>query len=57
MVIAHFDAVGIADDSKPCSNSYVWLLTMSKGKIVGATAFFDSIAFDNFWRRVQPEQN
>jgi ketosteroid isomerase-like protein len=57
VVIAHFDAVGIANDSKPCSNSYVWLLTMSKGKIVGATAFLDSIAFDNFWRRVQPEQN
>jgi ketosteroid isomerase-like protein len=57
MVVAHFDAAGIANDGKPYSNSYVWLLTMSNGEIVQATAFFDSIAFDNFWRRVQPEQN
>ncbi|GAB7522943.1 nuclear transport factor 2 family protein [Paraburkholderia sp. 2C] len=55
VVIAHFDAAGIANDGKLYSNSYVWLLTMSSGKIVRATAFFDSIAFDNFWRRVQPE--
>jgi uncharacterized protein len=57
VVVAHFDAAGIANDAKLYSNSYVWLLTMSNGKIVRATAFFDSIAFDNFWRRVQPEQN
>jgi ketosteroid isomerase-like protein len=54
VVIAHFDAAGTANDGKPYSNSYVWLLTMSNGKIVRATAFFDSIAFDDFWRRVQP---
>lgn len=57
VVIAHIDAAGIANDGKPYSNSYVWLLTMRNGKIVEATAFFDSIAFDDLWRRVQPAQN
>jgi ketosteroid isomerase-like protein len=28
---------------------------MDEGRIVKATAFFDSIAFDEFWTRVQPE--
>ncbi|MFC0577225.1 nuclear transport factor 2 family protein [Paraburkholderia solisilvae] len=56
-VVVHFDAAGTANDGKPYSNSYVWLLTMNNGKIVRATAFFDSIAFDDFWRRVQPAQN
>jgi hypothetical protein len=27
---------------------------MRDGKIVKATAFFDSIEFDDFWRRVRP---
>jgi ketosteroid isomerase-like protein len=57
IVVAHFDAAGIANDGKPYLNSYVWLLTMSNGKIVRATAFFDSIAFDDLWRRVQPAEN
>jgi ketosteroid isomerase-like protein len=48
VVVAHFDAAGIANDGKSYSNSYVWLLTMSNGKIVHATAFFDGIAFDDF---------
>jgi ketosteroid isomerase-like protein len=30
---------------------------MRDGKIVKATAFFDSIAFDEFWKRVQPKKN
>jgi ketosteroid isomerase-like protein len=28
---------------------------MKDGKIASATAFFDSIAFDDFWSRVSPE--
>jgi ketosteroid isomerase-like protein len=57
MVVAYFDAAGSANDGKLYSNSYVWLLTLNQGKIVTATAFFDSIAFDDLWRRVQPAQN
>jgi uncharacterized protein len=53
-IIVHFDGAGVANDAKPYSNSYVWLLTMRDGKVVRATAFFDSIAFDDLWQRVQP---
>jgi ketosteroid isomerase-like protein len=53
-VIALFDAKGTARDGKPYSNSYAWFLQMKDGRIVKAHAFFDSIAFDEFWRRVRP---
>lgn len=53
-VIVHFDASGTARDGLPYSNSYAWFLELSDGRIVKATAFFDSIAFDEFWRRVSP---
>lgn len=53
-VIAFFDASGTARDDRPYVNTYAWFLEMKAGKIVRANAFFDSIAFDDFWRRVQP---
>ncbi|MGE3986384.1 nuclear transport factor 2 family protein [Pseudorhodoplanes sp.] len=53
-VIALFDAQGTARDGKPYANSYAWFLQMKDGRIVRAHAFFDSIAFDEFWRRVTP---
>lgn len=54
-VVAWFDGAGTANDGKPYVNSYVWLLSMQHGKVVRATAFFDSLAFDDLWRRVQPQ--
>lgn len=53
-VVAFFDASGTARDDKPYANTYAWFLEMKAGQIVRAHAFFDSIAFDDFWRRVQP---
>ncbi|WP_237219610.1 nuclear transport factor 2 family protein [Sphingomonas arenae] len=53
-VIAFFDAAGTARDGKPYTNTYAWILEMSGGKIVRANAFFDSIAFDDLWKRVKP---
>lgn len=53
-VIAFFDAEGTALDGKPYRNTYAWILEMRGGKIVRANAFFDSIAFDDLWNRVQP---
>lgn len=53
-VVAHFDAEGTARDGGPYRNSYAWILRMDGGKIVEATAFFDAVAFDDFWRRVTP---
>jgi ketosteroid isomerase-like protein len=53
-VIALFDAAGICRDGQPYANTYAWFLQLRGGRIVKATAFFDSIAFDAFWRRVTP---
>src|SRR5262245_51396444 len=53
-VIALFDAKGTARDGKPYANSYAWFLQLRDGRIVRAQAFFDSIAFDELWRRVSP---
>jgi len=54
-VVAFFDASGTARDGQPYSNTYAWFLDMKDGRIVRAHAFFDAIAFDDFWRRVSPQ--
>lgn len=54
-VIAFFDAKGETRDGQTYANTYAWFLEMKDGRIVRAHAFFDSIAFDAFWRRVKPE--
>jgi len=53
-VIILFDAGAVARDGELYSNTYAWFLHMRDGKVADATAFFDSIAFDDLWRRVQP---
>ncbi|RDJ20325.1 nuclear transport factor 2 family protein [Bosea caraganae] len=55
-VVALFDASGTARDGKPYANTYAWFLEVRDGRITRAHAFFDSIAFDEFWRRVMPVQ-
>ena len=54
-VIAFFDATGTARDGRTYANTYAWFLEMRDGRIARAHAFFDSIAFNDFWRRVAPE--
>lgn len=56
-VVANFDGAGIANSGLSYRNSYVWLLSMKDGKVVRATAFFDSIAFNELWDKVQPAMN
>ncbi len=53
-VVVLWDGRGIARDGKPYENSYAWFLIMRDGKVVDGTAFFDAIAFNNLWSRVQP---
>ena len=53
-VIIFFDANGTARDGKPYGNTYAWFLDMRDGKVVKAFAFFDSVAFNDFWERVKP---
>jgi ketosteroid isomerase-like protein len=51
-VIVFFDASGTAKDGIPYANTYAWFLQLRDGKIIHASAFFDSIAFNELWRRV-----
>jgi uncharacterized protein len=53
-VVAFFDAEGTARDGLPYRNTYAWFLTMRENRIVKASAFFDSIAFNDLWTRVSP---
>jgi ketosteroid isomerase-like protein len=53
-VIVFFDANGTARDGKPYANTYAWFLDVRDGKVVKAHAFFDSVAFNDLWRRVSP---
>ena len=54
-VIVFFDASGTARDGRPYANSYAWFLGLENAKVVKASAFFDRIAFNDFWQRVQPD--
>ena len=53
-VIVFFDAGGVASDGVRYDNTYAWFLEFQDGHIVKAHAFFDSIAFNELWRRVRP---
>ncbi|HEV2798916.1 MAG TPA: nuclear transport factor 2 family protein [Pyrinomonadaceae bacterium] len=53
-VVAFFDASGTARDGRLYDNTYAWILEMKDGRIIRAYAFFDSIAFNDLWHRVQP---
>ena len=53
-VIVLFDGSATARDGKPYDNTYAWFLDMRDGRIVKATAFFDALAFNDLWQRVQP---
>jgi ketosteroid isomerase-like protein len=56
-VIVFFDASGTARDGKPYANTYAWFLELRNGKVVKASAFFDSVVFNEFWERVHPSQD
>jgi ketosteroid isomerase-like protein len=53
-VIVLWDGRGIANDGQPYENTYAWFMSMRDGKVVDATAFFDSISFNDLWKRVEP---
>jgi ketosteroid isomerase-like protein len=53
-VVVFFDAAGTARDGKPYTNTYAWFLQLRDDRIVKASAFFDSVAFNDFWQRVTP---
>ena len=53
-VTIFFDAAGVARDGKPYTNTYAWFFDMRGGKVIRAHAFFDSLPFNDLWRRLQP---
>jgi ketosteroid isomerase-like protein len=48
-VVVVWDGEGTTVEGTPYRNTYAWILTFDGGKVVEATAFFDSIAFDELW--------
>jgi ketosteroid isomerase-like protein len=55
MVIALFDAEAVARDGKPYRNTYTWYMRVRDGRICEVVAFFDTIEFNDLWRRIRPE--
>lgn len=53
-VVIFFDAEGVAKDGTPYANTYAWFWEMRDGRVSRAFAFYDSIAFNELWRRVTP---
>ena len=53
-MIVLWDGRGVANDGVPYENSYAWFMTFEDGKVVDGTAFYDSIAFNELWERVEP---
>jgi hypothetical protein len=54
-VIVFFDAKGTARDGKPYVNTYAWFLDMRDGRVISASAFYDSVEFNELWTRVTPQ--
>ena len=51
-VVVLWDGEGTRLDGKPYENTYAWFMRFHKGLVVEATAFFDSIAFNELWSEV-----
>jgi uncharacterized protein len=54
-VVIFFDGEATARDGKPYNNTYFWQFEMQGGKVVKASALYDSIAFNDLWSRVPPD--
>ena len=53
-VVVLWDGKGTTTAGTTYENTYAWVLTLSGGKIVEGTAFYDSIAFNELWGSVTP---
>jgi uncharacterized protein len=53
-VIVLWDGEGTRLDGKTYENTYVWFMRFREGLVVEATAFFDSIAFNELWAEISP---
>jgi uncharacterized protein len=53
-VIVIWDGQGTTTAETTYRNTYAWFMTLSDGKVVDGTAFYDSIAFNELWDSVTP---
>jgi uncharacterized protein len=53
-VIVVWDGRGTTTAGTTYHNTYAWFMTLSGGKVIDGTAFYDSIAFNELWDRVTP---
>jgi ketosteroid isomerase-like protein len=57
-VVVLFDAEATARDGQPYRNTYTWYMRFAPDAeptpVVEVIAFFDTIEFTDFWRRVDP---
>ncbi|MGO4614487.1 nuclear transport factor 2 family protein [Nocardia sp. 2YAB30] len=53
-VMIVWDGEGTTRAGTTYRNTYAWFMTLRDGLVVDATAFFDSIAFDELWDDVAP---
>jgi ketosteroid isomerase-like protein len=53
-VIVVWDGRGTTTAGTTYQNTYAWFMTLSGGKIVDGTAFYDSMAFNELWDGVTP---
>jgi len=53
-VIVIWDGRGTTTAGTVYQNTYAWVMTLTAGKVVDGTAFYDSIAFDELWNGVTP---
>jgi ketosteroid isomerase-like protein len=55
-VVVLWDGEGTRPDGKPYENTYAWFMSFEEGLVVEATAFFDSITFNELWSEVAPAE-
>jgi ketosteroid isomerase-like protein len=53
-VVVHWEGRAPGWDGKPYENAYAWIMRFRGGLVVEATAFYDSIAFNELWDEVAP---
>ena len=51
-VIVVWDGKGTTIAGTTYENTYAWFMTLSGGKVIDGTAFYDSIAFNELWDSV-----
>ena len=47
-----WDGQGTTTVGTTYQNTYAWFMTLSGGKVIDGTAFYDSIAFNELWDSV-----